>query len=123
MTIGNFHGEYLSSFPIHELPVTNEVSSRSTINIQGLRCEVDLGADEGRPGRKNNQFVLEIKQTCKVRMEALKGYLEKRVGWDNSTLECMSEWQNGLRVLAAIADIGQASLIMPFARAPRSACV
>ena len=67
------------------------VSTRSTNNIPGLKVNVDLGEDEGRPGRKNNQFVIEIKQTCKVRMEALVGYLGKKIGWDNTVLECISE--------------------------------
>lgn len=67
------------------------MSPRSSINIPGFTCEVDLGADEGRPGRKNNVVVFELKQTCKVRMEALKAYLDKRTSWDNTVLECISE--------------------------------
>ncbi|SPQ24731.1 a0666294-854c-48b1-a5ab-3a6c7c7f3e10 [Thermothielavioides terrestris] len=69
----------------------------STNNVPGLKCEVDLGADEGRPGRKNNTFTIEIKQTCKVRMEALKAYLTKQMGWDNTVLECMSFLDHVLR--------------------------
>lgn len=67
------------------------MSSRSTNNISGFTCEVDLGADEGRPGRKNNVVTLEVKQTCKVRMEALKAYLDKKIAWDNTVLECISK--------------------------------
>jgi eukaryotic translation initiation factor 2C len=66
-------------------------SARSSVNIPGFECDVDLGEDEGRPGRKNNQFKLVLKQTCKVRMETLRAYLEKKMGWDNTVLECMSE--------------------------------
>ncbi|KAK4150109.1 hypothetical protein C8A00DRAFT_18308 [Chaetomidium leptoderma] len=69
----------------------------STNNISGFSCDVDLGADEGRPGRPNNTFKFEIKQTCKVRMEALKSYLEKKMGWDNTVLECMSFLDHVLR--------------------------
>jgi hypothetical protein len=54
---------------------------------------VDLGADEGRPGRKNNTFEFELKQTCKVRMEALQAYLNKKMAWDNTVLECISKSQ------------------------------
>lgn len=61
--------------------------------MSGFKCEVDLGADEGRPGREANMFVLEVKQTCKVRMEALQAYLNKKMGWDNTVLECLSECQ------------------------------
>jgi eukaryotic translation initiation factor 2C len=67
------------------------MSPRSTINIKGFSCQVDLGADEGRPNRKNNVVTFEIKQTCKVRMEALKAYLDKRMAWDNTVLECISK--------------------------------
>ncbi|KAL2151322.1 hypothetical protein VTH82DRAFT_6420 [Thermothelomyces myriococcoides] len=69
----------------------------STSNIPGFKLEVDLGLDEGRPGRRNNIMIFEVKQTCKVRLEALKGYLEKKVGWDNTVLECMSFLDHVLR--------------------------
>ncbi|KAL2268366.1 hypothetical protein VTJ83DRAFT_3212 [Remersonia thermophila] len=69
----------------------------STAKVSNVKIEVDLGADEGRPGRKNNVFVLQIQQTCKVRMESLKAYLEKRAPWDNSVLECMSFLDHALR--------------------------
>jgi eukaryotic translation initiation factor 2C len=69
----------------------NVLLPRSSTNVPSFSLEVDLGADEGRPGRQRNQFTVEVKQTCKVRMEALKGYLEGKVGWDNTVLECMSK--------------------------------
>ena len=82
-----------------------------------------MGVDEGRPGRTNNIFNFEIKQTCKVRMEALRGYLDKKVGWDNTVLECMSEWQKTTRFpLVTMADTVQASSTMSSAKVPRSAC-
>jgi eukaryotic translation initiation factor 2C len=67
------------------------MSARSTVNVQGFSCQVDLDVDEGRPSRKNNIFTVEVKQTCKVRMEALKAYLDKRMTWDNTVLECISK--------------------------------
>lgn len=73
--------------PLH----ANVLLPRSSANVPSFSLEVDLGADEGRPGRQRNQFTLEVKQTCKVRLEALKGYLEGKVGWDNTVLECMSK--------------------------------
>ncbi|KAK4249992.1 Piwi domain-containing protein [Corynascus novoguineensis] len=69
----------------------------STSNTPGFKLEVDLGLDEGRPGRTNNIFTLEVKQTCKVRLEVLKAYLEKKAGWDNAVLECMSFLDHLLR--------------------------
>jgi eukaryotic translation initiation factor 2C len=66
-------------------------SARSSVNIPSFKCDVDLGQGEGRPGRQSNQFTIELKQTCKVRMEALRAYLEKKMGWDNTVLECMSK--------------------------------
>ncbi|KAK4242909.1 hypothetical protein C8A03DRAFT_28908 [Achaetomium macrosporum] len=69
----------------------------STNNVKGLRCEVDLGADEGRPGRKGNTFIFEIKQTSKVRLEMLRAYLMNQAGWDTTVLECMSFLDHVLR--------------------------
>ncbi len=122
MTIGSSLGESLAA-PSSSIPKTDKTSARSTNNVQSFRIEVDLGADEGRPGRDKNQFVLEVKQTCKVRMETLKGYLEKKVGWDNSVLECMSKWYiDRIGDLAVVAHPDQASSTTPSARAPLSAC-
>lgn len=76
---------------------------RSTSNIPGFKLEVDLGLDDGRPGRTNNIFTLEVKQTCKVRLEAMKAYLEKKSGWDNTVLECMSESSSTLMMLWSLS--------------------
>ncbi|KAL2135155.1 hypothetical protein VTI74DRAFT_9586 [Chaetomium olivicolor] len=62
-----------------------------------FKLQVDLGEEEGRPGRQANIFVLEVKKTCKVRMEALKAYLEGKMTWDNTVLECMSFLDHVLR--------------------------
>ena len=59
--------------------------------MQGLEVKVDLGEAEGRPGRQSNQFTLRLKRTGKIRMEALKAYLNGDMAWDNSVLECMSK--------------------------------
>ncbi|KAH6615648.1 Piwi domain-containing protein [Chaetomium sp. MPI-SDFR-AT-0129] len=69
----------------------------SSANIPSFSLKIDLGEDEGRPGRSNQIMTVEVKQTCKVRMEALKGYLEKKIGWDNSVLECISFLDHALR--------------------------
>lgn len=65
--------------------------SRSTNKVQILECKVDLGEDEGRPGRESNIFTFTIKQTGKIRMAALTAYLKKEMAWDNSVLECISK--------------------------------
>ncbi|KAJ4292979.1 Protein argonaute [Collariella sp. IMI 366227] len=62
-----------------------------------FKLQVDLGEEEGRPGRQANIFTLEVKNTCKVRMEALKAYLEGKMTWDNTVLECMSFLDHVLR--------------------------
>lgn len=59
--------------------------------MQYFECEVDVGADEGRPGRKNNLFRLKVKQTGKIRVDALRAYLQKKMAWDDSVLECLSK--------------------------------
>ncbi|KAK4100369.1 Piwi-domain-containing protein [Parathielavia hyrcaniae] len=69
----------------------------SANKVQAFKCEVDLGEDEGRPGRKNNTFTFELKQTGKIRLEALTQYLEKKMGWDNTVLECISFLDHALR--------------------------
>lgn len=90
-----FQGK-LASFNLPWL-YDNRKLAWSSANVPSFSLEVDLGADEGRPGRQRNQFTLEVKQTCKVRLEALKGYLEGKVGWDNTVLECVSFLDHVLR--------------------------
>jgi eukaryotic translation initiation factor 2C len=82
----------LGEYKMHprELADANQRLYRSTANVPSLRCEVDLGADEGRPGRKGNTFTIAVKQTSKVRLEMLKAYLTNKAGWDTTVLECMS---------------------------------
>jgi hypothetical protein len=40
-------------------------------------AQFELGENGGHAGRKNNQFVFELIYTSKVRMEALRDYLER----------------------------------------------
>ncbi|KAL2261286.1 hypothetical protein VTK26DRAFT_4477 [Humicola hyalothermophila] len=71
--------------------------SWSTNPVQGFEMKVDLGEEEGRAGRENNQFTFKLKRTGKIRMEALKAYLSGKMAWDNSVLECMSFLDHALR--------------------------
>lgn len=54
-----------------------------------IRAKVDL--DEGRPNnRGTNQFFFRMKKTVDVDFAPLMAYLQGKIGWDNSILECMS---------------------------------
>lgn len=92
MTTGSLLGKSITLCDYVQIHCTNNIVLRSSANIPSFSLKIDLGEDEGRPGRTNQLMTVEVKQTCKVRMEALKGYLEKKIGWDNSVLECISKW-------------------------------
>lgn len=54
-----------------------------------VRAKVDL--DEGRPNnRGTNQFFFRMKKTVEIDFAPLMAYLQGKMGWDNSILECMS---------------------------------
>lgn len=55
------------------------------------RFEVDLDAEAGRePGNKPRRFQVRILKTKVIRMEYLKAYVDQKVAFDNTVLECMS---------------------------------
>ncbi|KAK3386269.1 Piwi domain-containing protein [Sordaria brevicollis] len=70
-------------------------------SVDEIRLMVDLDEERGgnrRPGaEKKNVFFITIRPTGKVRLQALKAYLEKKAPWDNSVLECMSFLDHLLR--------------------------
>lgn len=66
---------------------------RSTTLVPGqnneLRAKIDL--DEGRPNnRGTNHFFFRMKKTVALEFAPLMAYLQGKMGWDNSVLECMS---------------------------------
>ncbi|KAK3321598.1 Piwi domain-containing protein [Apodospora peruviana] len=74
----------------------------STNNVTELKIMVDLDQEKGRLANPNstrpaNKFLLIVRCTGKVRLEALKGYLTKKSAWDTSVLECISFLDHVLR--------------------------
>ena len=64
---------------------------RATVSVPGdeIRTQVDL--DEGRPNnRGDNKFFFRLKKTATIEFAPLLAYLQGKIGWDNSVLECMS---------------------------------
>ena len=58
------------------------------------RIAVDLDAEAGKPsvpGREGKYYCV-IKQTKVLHMEYLTSYLQQKVSWDSTVLECMSEF-------------------------------
>jgi hypothetical protein len=73
--------------------VENEVLilvPRSLLKTPEIRISVDLGELKGKPPGKD-VFHLRIKNTGKIRMETLRGYLQGSSGWDDGVLECVGE--------------------------------
>ncbi|KAK0625289.1 Piwi domain-containing protein [Bombardia bombarda] len=70
-------------------------------NVREIKIMVDLDAEKGRtlpPGAiAKNSFLIHVRQTGKVRMDALRAYLQKQMTWDNSVIECMSFLDHVLR--------------------------
>lgn len=65
---------------------------RSTTLVPGgeIRCKVDL--DEGRPNnRGTNQFFFRMKKTAEIDFAPLLAYLQGKMSWNNTILECMSK--------------------------------
>lgn len=56
------------------------------------RINVDLDAEAGKtgaPGRQSLYYCV-IRQTKTLHMEYLGAYLQRKVSWDSTVLECMS---------------------------------
>ena len=81
----------VSTLEVLDAPCSDKTCARSSNKIQGFECDVNLSEEEGRTRRDNDQFKLTVKQTGKIRVEALQAYLKKEMAWDNSVLECISE--------------------------------
>ena len=58
-------------------------------SAEEIRLKVDL--DEGRPNnRGTNHFFFRLKKTAEISFAPLLAYLQGKMTWDNSVLECMS---------------------------------
>lgn len=64
----------------------------STNKISEVRITVNLDEERGRAtSNTDNTFYVIIRSTGTIRLHALRAYLEGKMDWDNSVLECMSE--------------------------------
>ncbi|KXJ89453.1 piwi domain-containing protein [Microdochium bolleyi] len=62
------------------------------------RFEIDLDAENQRaPGRRPNKFQVRILETKTIRMEYLKQYVEQKIPFDTTVLECMNFLDHALR--------------------------
>lgn len=63
----------------------------STNKVDEIRITVNLDEERGKPANENNTYYVIIRNTGTIRLNALRAYLEGKMDWDNSVLECMSE--------------------------------
>lgn len=69
----------------------------STNKVEELRITVNIDEEKGKPADEKNTYYVIIRNTGTIRLHALRSYLEGKMDWDNSVLECMSEWPAPLR--------------------------
>ena len=74
--------------------------NRSINNIADpFRIEIDLDAEQGKPERAGhpNKFVMVVRRTSTIHLDALASYLSGKSGWNNHVLECMNFFDHALR--------------------------
>lgn len=61
--------------------------------------ELNLDTEYGRPARPNspNVFTFVMRQTTKIRLGALKAYMEGKSSWSNHVLECLNFFDHAMR--------------------------
>lgn len=68
--------------------------------VTEIRLQIDMDAEKGRVPRadkpRNIVFII-IKRTTVIRLEALRAYLEGKMGWDEHVLECMNFFDHLVR--------------------------
>lgn len=62
-----------------------------SLNKEEVKFKVDLGAEVGKPDNPKRMFLVTVRPTTTIRMEALKAYLTGQGSWTESVLECMSQ--------------------------------
>jgi len=76
---------------------------RSSCDIPELRIHVNLDAEKGRPPRQTpDMCYCIIKQTKKIRMEAINAYLKKQMAFDNSVLEGISKFLTSCEFMCSL---------------------
>jgi eukaryotic translation initiation factor 2C len=53
---------------------------------------VNIDEAKGRAANDKNTFHVVLRNTGMIRLQSLKAYLMGEMDWDNSVLECMSEF-------------------------------
>ncbi|KAK1757283.1 Piwi domain-containing protein [Echria macrotheca] len=61
-----------------------------SLNKEEIKIKVDLGVEKGSPGKEKDMFLLHVRPSKTIRMEALRAYLANKASWDTSVLECMN---------------------------------
>ncbi|KAH8886492.1 Piwi-domain-containing protein [Thozetella sp. PMI_491] len=72
----------------------------STNKVKEIRVTVDLGSEPGRrpsQDRDRDRFYFIMKHTGSINTNALRAYLEGKMDWDTSVLECVNFLDHALR--------------------------
>lgn len=64
----------------------------STNKIKELRMTINIDEHKGRESNDKNTYNIILRNTGVIRLAALRAYLQGEMEWDNSVLECMSEF-------------------------------
>jgi eukaryotic translation initiation factor 2C len=64
----------------------------STNRVKEIRALINIDEHKGRPSDDRNTFNVTLRNTGTIRLAALRAYLQGEMDWDNSVLECMSEF-------------------------------
>ncbi|KAK3689869.1 Piwi domain-containing protein [Podospora appendiculata] len=86
-----------NKFPAHEFLYDNRALAWSTAKTREERIMVDLDAEQGRRSKGTNIFRVTIRHATRIRLDSLRAYLQGKMAWDNSVLECMSFLDHVLR--------------------------
>lgn len=86
------------SSAIYSIASTNFI--RTSYKVPEQRCVVNLDEEQGRqPGPKGPDTVLcIIRPTKALRMASLEAYLNKKMAFDNSVLECINFLDHVMRM-------------------------
>lgn len=94
---------------------TETDSARTSYNVPEQRCAVNLDEEQGRqPGPKGPDIVLcIIRPTKSLRMASLEGYLNKKIAFDNSVLECINFLDHVVRMTPSLQLCVTSSILFP----------
>ena len=96
----NSHGELIGvlTFDIHfDLQLWTRSSQKLPRGEERITVDLDAEAGKTTTSDRQSNYYCVIKQTKVLHMEYLTSYLQKKVSWDATVLECMSKF--GVAVL------------------------